>query len=124
MYPEIETYGNWPRSGEIDIALVRGNAPTISGNGRDTITSTLHWGSSAVLDQSDRTTGNMTIRRSDLSDGFHTFGMEWSEDHLFTWVDDRVVQPVSTMFGIAWGTMYQRAEYLTHWILRNGTYVQ
>jgi beta-glucanase (GH16 family) len=124
MYPEDETYGIWPRSGEIDIALARGNEPSISGNGRDTVTSTLHWGSSGPLDQSDRTTGNMTIRRNDLSDGFHTFGMEWSEDHLFTWVDDRVVQPMSTKFGEALGTMYTRAQYLLHWVLVNGTYVK
>lgn len=28
MYPEVETYGMWPRSGEIDIAQVRGNEPS------------------------------------------------------------------------------------------------
>jgi beta-glucanase (GH16 family) len=124
MYPENETYGAWPRSGEIDIAWARGNPPSLTGHGRDSFTSTLHWGSAATLDESDRTTSNMTLRREDFSDGFHTYGIEWSETHIFTWIDDRVTQALQTSFGQKLGTMYQRAQYALNWVLTNGTWVE
>ena len=44
MMPENSTYGEWPKSGEIDIMESRGNTPGYSAGGRDVITSTLHWG--------------------------------------------------------------------------------
>ena len=49
MLPEDSVYGEWPRSGEIDIMEARGNAPGYSAGGRDIITSTLHWGESLFL---------------------------------------------------------------------------
>jgi hypothetical protein len=47
MMPEDEVYGVWPRSGEIDIGEARGNAAGYPDGGRDTYTSTLHWGNYA-----------------------------------------------------------------------------
>ncbi|PMD58222.1 glycoside hydrolase family 16 protein [Hyaloscypha bicolor E] len=88
MYPEKETYGVWPRSGEIDIAQIRGNDPKHYSGGRDTVTSALHWGVRQNLDQSDRTTGEFVRRRYDLAQGFHTYGLEWTETKLYTWIDD------------------------------------
>jgi hypothetical protein len=44
MMPEDSVYGNWPKSGEIDIMESRGNAPGYSAGGRDVFSSTLHWG--------------------------------------------------------------------------------
>jgi beta-glucanase (GH16 family) len=44
MMPEDDTYGPWPASGEIDIMESRGNNNTYEKGGRDTYTSTLHWG--------------------------------------------------------------------------------
>lgn len=117
MYPEKETYGMWPRSGEIDIAQCRGNAPASYKGGRDTVSSSLHWGPSANLDQSARTTGKLTLRRQDLSKSFHTYGIEWSEDHVFTWIDTRVSHMVSTGFGASWGgNLYERAGFPNMWI--------
>jgi len=116
MYPEKETYGAWPRSGEIDIALARGNDAASYNNGRDTVSSALHWGTSVDQDQSSRTSGKLTLRRQDLSVGFHTYGIEWSETHLFTWIDDRVYQMTSTGFGPSWGgNMYQRGGFPDMW---------
>jgi beta-glucanase (GH16 family) len=43
MMPENSTYGEWPKSGEIDIMESRGNTPGYSAGGRDVYTSTLHW---------------------------------------------------------------------------------
>jgi beta-glucanase (GH16 family) len=117
LYPEVETYGMWPRSGEIDIAQCRGNEPSTYAGGRDTVTSTLHWGPSANLDQSARTTGKLKLKRRDLSKDFHTYGIEWSQDYVFTWIDDRVYQMVSTGFGAKWGgNLYQRGGFANMWI--------
>jgi hypothetical protein len=44
MMPEESKYGDWPRSGEIDIAEARGNSIDYPLGGRDTYTSSLHWG--------------------------------------------------------------------------------
>jgi beta-glucanase (GH16 family) len=116
MYPEQETYGPWPRSGEVDIAQVRGNNAATYKNGRDTVSSALHWGPSIYLDQSARTFGKLTLRRQDLATGFHTYGIEWSESHLFAWIDDRVYQTLSTGFGASWGgDMYQRGGFQNMW---------
>jgi beta-glucanase (GH16 family) len=117
MYPENETYGAWPRSGEIDIGLVRGNSAEDYDGGRDTVTSALHWGPSANLDQSARTTGKLELRREDLASGFHTYGVEWSETHFFTWIDDRVWEVTHTGFGASYGgNMYERGGFPNMWI--------
>jgi beta-glucanase (GH16 family) len=117
MYPEKETYGPWPRTGEIDIAQIRGNNAAKYEGGLDTVSSVMHWGDTVYLDQSDRTSEKLTLRRQDLSRGFHTYGIEWSETRLFTWIDDRVYQILSTGFGPSWGgTMYQRAGYANMWM--------
>lgn len=116
MYPEQETYGAWPRSGEIDIAQVRGNDAASYDNGRDTVSSAMHWGLSINTDQSARTSGKLTLRRQDLAAGFHTYGIEWSEAYLFTWIDDRVYQTMSTGFGASWGgNLYQRGFFQDQW---------
>lgn len=110
MYPENETYGVWPRSGEIDIAQIRGNSPKNYSDGRDTVTSALHWGVWQNLDQSARTTGKFVRRRYDLSAGFHTYGLEWTETTLFTWIDDAMFKIEQTGWGPSWGgDMYQRS---------------
>jgi beta-glucanase (GH16 family) len=116
MYPENETYGSWPRSGEIDIAQSRGNDPKEYSDGRDTVSSTLHWAPSKYLDQSSRTTGQLVLRRQDLSKSFHTYGLEWSEKHLFTWIDDRTWQIEKTGWGSGWGgNMWQRGGFGQMW---------
>ena len=39
-----------------------------------------------------RTTTTHKIQRTDYSEGFHTFGLEWTKDYLYTWVDNRLQQ--------------------------------
>ena len=88
--PEESKYGEWPKSGEIDIAEARGNDMHYPLGGRDTYTSTLHWGPSSSLDGFWRTTAGRKIRRSDFAETYHTFGLEWSEDYLYTYMDSRL----------------------------------
>lgn len=39
-----------------------------------------------------RTTGAKKIRRGDLSQGFHTYGIQWTEDYIYFYIDSRVHQ--------------------------------
>ena len=46
LLPQDETYGAWPRSGEIDIIQSRGNNASYAQRGVDYAQSSLHWGES------------------------------------------------------------------------------
>lgn len=84
-------YGPWPASGEIDIMESRGNAGQDYPDGRDSTTSALHWGPLPSVDAFWKTSGKHNVRRTDYSESFHTFGLEWNENYLFTYVDTRLV---------------------------------
>lgn len=96
--PKSSVYGIWPRSGEIDIAESRGNNWTYPEGGRDVYTSTLHWGPSADTDAYWRTTRGKAIRRSDYTLGFHKYGLVWTKDYLFTYLDTELLQVLYMSF--------------------------
>jgi len=110
MMPEDSVYGVWPRSGEIDIAESRGNDASYANGGIDTFTSTLHWGPASGFDAFWRTTNGRTLPRGDYSQSFHTFGMEWSENYLYTYIDTRLQQVLITGFGKP-NTMWDRGGF-------------
>jgi hypothetical protein len=91
MMPQDSKYGEWPRSGEIDIAEFRGNNYTYP-EGRDFVSSTLHWGPSYQHDGYIHTHGTSFLRRTDFASSFHTFGLEWTEKYLFLYLDSRLKQ--------------------------------
>lgn len=76
MMPTDSAYGEWPRSGEMDIMESRGNGVEYPG-GRNVYYTTLHWGPSSVLDTYWKTMAVRTQRRGDFTDSFHTYGLEW-----------------------------------------------
>ena len=88
-------YGPWPCSGEIDIMESRGNHGDDYPNGRDSVSSTLHWGPIPVEDAFSKTTGKHNIRRTDYSESFHTFGLEWRQDLLFMYLDTKLLVRLS-----------------------------
>ena len=101
MMPEDSIYGDWPRSGEIDIMESRGNAPS-SGIGRNVVSGALHWGPDTQLDQFSRTLGNNKLARADFSQAFHTFGMQWGPNYIFMYVDMELkVQSTASSFPAA-----------------------
>lgn len=126
--PEKDVYGVWPRSGEIDIAEARGNDVDYPAGGRDVYTTALHWGqfarsasipstesSPGPTSESDaywRTLGGKAIRRTDYSKGFHTYGMEWSEEYLYFYIDTRLVQVLFLKFNVG-QDLWQRGEFST-----------
>ncbi len=90
MMPEADKYGTWPASGEIDIAESRGNHGDEYPDGRDSVGATLHWGPLPSVDAFWKTTGKHNLRRTDYTEDFHTYGLEWDEDYMFMYIDSRL----------------------------------
>jgi beta-glucanase (GH16 family) len=90
MMPQDNVYGEWPRSGEIDIAESRGNDAETYSLGNNIVSSSLHWGTSYSDDAYLMSNGEWGARRTKYSDGLHTYGLEWSSKYLFTWLDGRL----------------------------------
>jgi len=98
MLPVEEKYGPWPASGEMDIAESRGNDWKYAQGGNDIISSTLHWGPDPANDAWWRTNVKHRASHTSYSATFHTFGIEWSEKYIFTYVDSRLLQVLYTNF--------------------------
>jgi len=111
MMPQDSLYGSWPKSGESDIVESRGNDPETYSGGRDTASSALHWGLDFNTDMFLQTTNKRYQRRTDYTKDFHTFGLEWSEDYLYTYIDNRLLQVVSVGFGASGGNMWARGGF-------------
>ncbi|KAG6117482.1 hypothetical protein E4U13_001043 [Claviceps humidiphila] len=92
MMPEDSAYGPWPQSGEIDIMESRGNSRTYSEGGRNYYYGTLHWGPVKGMDGYYKTTMAKKLRRGDYSDGFHTYGMQWTPNYIYFYIDSRIHQ--------------------------------
>ncbi|KAJ3034943.1 hypothetical protein HDV00_004521 [Rhizophlyctis rosea] len=105
MFPKDQIYGPWPASGEIDIAEARGNDRSYSYGGRDKIGSTLHWGpleGDPPLNQFWRTTNEYQLRRGTYDQDWHTFGMIWTPERIFMYVDTPLRQSLSIPLGDFW----------------------
>ncbi|PWN27269.1 concanavalin A-like lectin/glucanase, partial [Jaminaea rosea] len=87
MLPRDQSrYGPWPRSGEIDIFESRGNI--LEKHADDTYNrmhSTLHWGLDSATDRYAKTTAERQLYRKFYNEDFHTFGLEWTPEGIFTW---------------------------------------
>lgn len=92
MMPEDSVYGDWPRSGEIDIMESRGNNRGYDEGGRNWYYGTLHWAPTSQTDAYWRTTSAKKIRRGEYSDGFHKFGIQWTPSYIYFYVDSRIHQ--------------------------------
>jgi beta-glucanase (GH16 family) len=87
MLPTLNEFGTWPASGEIDILESRGNDESYSAGGCNMFGSTLHWGADWSCNREylthadyDNTVG--------LDEDFHTYGLYWDADQLYTYFDD------------------------------------
>ncbi|BFZ65356.1 hypothetical protein YB2330_006522 [Saitoella coloradoensis] len=98
MMPTEDVYGAWPRSGEIDIMESKGNAPSTKMQGRDYVSSTLQWGPSVSLNRYWKTTKTARELHGDFSKSFNTFGLEWTPDYVFAYVNSRLRQGLSLRF--------------------------
>lgn len=98
MLPKNSTYGDWPRSGEIDIMESRGNNFTYPTGGNNIISSALHFGPDTESDAWWTSNVKRKALHTTYSKKFHTFGMEWSEKYIFTYVDTRLIQVMYNNF--------------------------
>ena len=98
MMPVEDTYGPWPASGEIDIVESRGNNYTYAQGGNNIVSSALHWGPNPANDAWWRTNVKRPALHTTYSEGFNTFGLEWSQKYLFTYVNSRLLQVLYTNF--------------------------
>jgi len=98
MLPVNDTYGPWPLSGEIDIAESRGNNHTYISGGNNIVSSALHWGPDSANDAFWRTNVKRTALHTTYAAKSHTFGLEWSQKYLFTYIDTALLQVLYTNF--------------------------
>ena len=90
MLPAHNAYGQWPASGEIDIVESRGNDASCSAGGRNKFGSTLHYGPGYPMDAWETAHAEYT-HPTDLSDDFHVYGLEWTEEFIKTTIDGKTV---------------------------------
>ena len=108
MLPVNNTYGPWPASGEIDIMESRGNNYTFPQGGNEIISSTLHWGPDGASDRWYMNNNKRQALHTTFSTGFHTFGLEWTENYLFTHVDSKLAQVMYVNFD---EPMWKRGQF-------------
>ncbi|KAH9979495.1 glycoside hydrolase family 16 protein [Lactifluus volemus] len=108
MLPENNTYGPWPLSGEIDIMEARGNGPAYSQQGINYVRGSLNWGPLTWLNAVSKTFGWWTMRRSTYADSFHTYALEWTQDFLRVYVDNRLQHMLNLRFNVPF---FQRGDF-------------
>jgi beta-glucanase (GH16 family) len=94
MLPVSDTYGEWPASGEVDIAAIVGNqdfkkAITNEWYGMQKVSSVIYWGPNVDEDRSDLSSGESVNVSSTYGENFHTYLFDWNENGLSVYVDDQ-----------------------------------
>jgi beta-glucanase (GH16 family) len=90
MMPTDEEYGEWPRSGEIDIfESVNLGAAREDGTSENHIYGTLHYGKSWP---NNSQSGQSYVQESGANpaDDFHTYAIEWQEGEIRWYMDDHL----------------------------------
>ena len=118
MLPVNDTYGPWPESGEIDIMESRGNNHTYPQGGNNIMSSALHWGPDPANDAWWKTNNKRQALHTTYSSGFNTFGLEWSQKYIFTFVNSRLLQVLYTNFD---KPMWKRGAFNTD--TQNATHI-
>ncbi|CDO70155.1 Glycoside Hydrolase Family 16 protein [Trametes cinnabarina] len=120
MLPVNDTYGSWPRSGEIDIMEARGNSPDYKAQGIDYVRGSLNWGPLTWLNGVSKTFGWWTNRRKTYADGFHTYAFEWTPEFIRIYVDSRLMYMTLVKFD---EPFFKRGEFPA--VVANGSqYIQ
>ncbi|KAG5652321.1 hypothetical protein H0H81_005434 [Sphagnurus paluster] len=122
LYPENNTYGAWPMSGEIDILQARGNAPSYPAQGINYVRSSLIYGLSQTLvpitvpgssqpaPLTKEIFGWYGLKRSAFDNAFHTYTVEWDERFVRFWVDSRVRSVLDLTVGGKQGSFWTRGK--------------
>lgn len=100
LLPQDRVYGDWPRSGEIDLLESRGNRKYVDHNnehiGVENFGSTLHFG--PRWDQDGWSTATMN-KRTPAGQGydrqFHNYKLEWTPTYIRVFLDNNRVGEIS-----------------------------
>lgn len=109
LIPQKSKYGNWPRSGEIDIMESRGNRPV------DAFGSTLHFGPSWDHDAWSTATFNKHSQ-AHLDQQFHKYKLEWNTQHIKFFLDNQFVGEIPVNRGF-----WDRGHFQGDYIWKHGT---
>ncbi|KAF2898774.1 hypothetical protein ILUMI_07407 [Ignelater luminosus] len=96
MLPKHDIYGEWPRSGAIDIAASRGNRKLgLNGVniGVQQMASTLHWGPRYDNNGFSRT--HWEKNKDEFNEKFHVYELLWTPDSITFKVDDEFLGSVT-----------------------------
>ena len=80
LMPEKNVYGNWPKSGELDMMEMLGHEP-------NKVYGTLHFGPGPGSTQINK---NYTLPGGSFSDEFHVFSLIWKQDQIQWLIDGNV----------------------------------
>jgi beta-glucanase (GH16 family) len=83
LMPTDNKYGTWASSGEIDIMEFKGQEP-------NNVWGTLHYG--AAWPNNKHSGSQYKLPTGNLTDDFHTYGLEWSEGKIQWLLDGKVWQ--------------------------------
>lgn len=85
MSPNENTYGSWPRSGEIDIVETKGSDMTYAA-------ADAHWGVSHERGQKRNQQGKTKV---DTTANWHTYAVKWQEGKLEYYLDGKLYHTIS-----------------------------
>lgn len=117
LIPDNTTYGDYPRSGEIDILNARGNAPGYGNLGSDYMQSALHWGPHPLFDSYYRTWGIRQDKVNGYANGFRKYTIEWNQDYIMMYIDNKVQTALTVKFD---QKFWARGDYPTFYTDQNG----
>ena len=91
LLPTDKNYGEWPRSGEIDIMELLGNAP-------EKVLGTVHTGLPWTFQSADYVLPSPQT----FSDTFHIFSLEWNEDTMRWYIDNQLYHETNSDSLMPW----------------------
>lgn len=86
MPTDMEKYGGWPSSGEIDIMEYLGHEP-------EQVHGTLHMGNPHIYRG-----GKVSLEDGTFAESFHDFALEWTPSGMKWYVDDKEFYQTTTWF--------------------------
>ncbi|KAF5364853.1 hypothetical protein D9757_012749 [Collybiopsis confluens] len=108
MLPMNNTYGSWPRSGEIDIVGSRGNGLEYTAHGANYVQGALNWGPTPELNSVSKSYSWWSDKRVPFSRDFHTYVVEWTTSFLRIYVDTRLHTLLEYQFN---QPFFQKGDY-------------
>ncbi|KAJ9598215.1 hypothetical protein L9F63_011098 [Diploptera punctata] len=107
LLPKHNVYGDWPRSGEIDMVETHGNQNYTDKNGvlesTNRFSSTLHFGPDGSHDRYWFARWEKVISKGpDVGKGFHVYGLKWTDHNIQFTLDGNLIGKIDAPEGGFW----------------------